>query len=146
MLPDTAEPRLHEVWSAILDFPSRVSEQRAIREVLIYGTRSEGNRTIRKAYWKLNVLGIDVGYGSIYECNRTRGLIEWRLDPTRADDLKFGRGRYLIRPTPGRPGLVRLTYDYEVLSHLSGGKRLRRHLAATNAGAMLKNIRRRAEL
>lgn len=98
------------IWSALLDFPSRLQGNASLRSVSEYRPRTADEQWWR---WEVSRFGVSVVYHNHYRLDRTAGTLLHELDPSQANDLAHSRGLYELTRSPADANAWRLSYTVE---------------------------------
>jgi hypothetical protein len=134
-----------QVWAALLDFDSRVPENKSLVKVEVYEDGWNGDVLRRKARWDLKIFGTDIVFHNDYEHDRVQSYLEWNLDDSRENDLVFSWGSYQVLPSPLHAGKSRLVYVSESDSGRTLPKWLKKELAEGSMEKLIGGIRGRAQ-
>lgn len=127
------------VLDAVMDLQARVDETSAITDLHLYLQQSAPERT--GARWTLSVLGTQVVFHLLYDCERARGFCTYKLDADKDNDLVSSEGHYVALPIAGG---TRLIYASNTDSGRSMPGFIRKWIAGSSLNSQVEGIRARA--
>jgi hypothetical protein len=132
-----APPRA--VLDAVMDLRARVAENSAITGLDIYLDQPAPERLGAK--WTLTVLGTNVVFHLLYDCDRPKLQCSYALDPSKPNDIVASHGHYIVLP---RAEGARLIYASTTDSGRSMPGFIRKWIAGSSLNTQVEGIRTRA--